>query len=54
MIKGAGLLVFAALAVASTTAAVLYEMDMIGVTGERVVGSQYTPWDIEDLMRKRS
>jgi len=48
--KGTGLLIFAALVVAGATAAVLYEMDMIGVTGERVVGSQYTPWDTERIV----
>jgi len=47
--KGTGLTVLAALAVAGAAAAVLYEMDMIGVTGERVVGIQYTPWDTERM-----
>jgi len=52
MINRAGLLAFAAsaVAIAGASAAVLYGMDVIGVTGERVVGSQYTPWDTERIV----
>jgi len=37
--------VLLAAACMSALFAALYEMDLIGVTGERVVGSHYTPWD---------
>ncbi len=46
------LAVFVILGVAGMSAlsAILYELDAIGVAGERVVGSQYTPWDTKRVV----